>query len=126
MVAQIRQKAVSLVNELPLSLLPEAIALLESLSKKTNDASVVESRERQLVEIIQNKLPPEDRQRLDYLRDRNELEILTEAEHQELLEYVDLLEKQGNERLEAAIELAQMRNMDLDEILNEFSENEEN
>jgi len=121
MVAQIRQKAVSLVNELPLSLLPEAISLLESLSKQTHDVAGIEARENQLIEIIQRQLPAEERHRLDYLRDRNELELLTAAEHQELLVYVDRIERQGNERLEAAIELAQIRQLDLDEVLHEFS-----
>ena len=125
MVAQIRQKAVSLVNDLPLSLLPEAISLLESLSKQTNDLAVIEARENQLIEIIQRQLPSEERQRLDDLRDRNELELLTDAEHQELLAYVDRIERQGNERLEAAIELAQLRKLDLDEVLHTFSRNED-
>jgi hypothetical protein len=120
MVTQIRQKAVSLVQELPLSLLPEAIALLESLAQPTSDATVLEARENQLIATIQRELSIDDRQRLDDLRDLNELEQLTEAEHQELLGYVDRIEMQGNERLEAAIELARIRQIDLDKVLQTF------
>lgn len=38
---------------------------------------------------------------------------LTEAEHQELIRYEDLLEQHRVERLEALMELAKLRNLDL-------------
>jgi hypothetical protein len=46
---------------------------------------------------------------LNYLRQQNETEEITETEHQELLIYVELIEKQDAERAEALIQLAQIR-----------------
>lgn len=87
-----------------------------------NKNAILELREKQLLETIHWQLSPEERQRLNYLRDRSEIEELTETEHQELLQYVDRIEKQGNDRLKAAIELAQIRQVDLDDILNPLTD----
>jgi hypothetical protein len=46
---------------------------------------------------------------LNYLRQQNEIGDITEIEHQELLIYVELIEKQDTERAEALIQLARLR-----------------
>ena len=66
-----------------------------------------------LLQTIQCHFSTEDQSRLEELRDRCEWEELTEAEHQELIRYEDLLEQQNVERLAALIELAKLRNTDL-------------
>jgi len=69
--------------------------------------------ETQLLEAIGHRLPEDDRVRLNILRDRCEFGELTETEHQELIRYEDLLEEQRVKRLEALIQLAKIRNIDL-------------
>ncbi len=72
-----------------------------------------EASEAALIEIIQHRLTSEEQDRLNYLRSSNESGEITEAEHQELLMYVERVEQQDAERAEALIQLAQLRSCDL-------------
>jgi hypothetical protein len=108
----IRQRAISLIEQLPQNKLAAVVQLLEILTEPTSQsaANVEESR---LLEIIQRRLPENEQARLNELRDRCEWGNLTEAEHQELIRYEDRLEQHRVERLEALMELAKLRNLDL-------------
>ena len=108
----IRQKAIALIGQLPQDKLIAVVQLLEFLAEPPQQ-STVSAQEAQLLEAIENHLPEDEQARLDTLRDRCEWGELTEAEHQELIGYEDLLEQQRVERLEALIELAKIRNIDL-------------
>jgi hypothetical protein len=108
----IRQKAIALIDQLPQDKLMAVVQLLEFLAEPPQP-STVSAQEAQLLEAIKNHLPEDEQTRLDTLRDRCEWDELTEAEHQELIGYEDLLEQQRVERLEALIELAKLRNIDL-------------
>ena len=108
----IRQKAIALIDQLPQDKLMAVVQLLEFLAEPPQQ-STVSAQEAQLLEVIQNHLSEEEQTRLDTLRDRCEWDELSEAEHQELIGYEDLLEQQRVERLEALIELAKIRNIDL-------------
>lgn len=55
-----------------------------------------------------------------YLRQQNETGLITDTEHQELLVYVDRVELQDGERTEALIKLAQLRQVDLKVLVDEF------
>jgi len=57
---------------------------------------------------------------LAYLRQQNEIGVITDTEHQELLMYVERVEQQDAERAEALIKLAQLRQVDLKVLINEF------
>ncbi|PSN12592.1 hypothetical protein C7293_19550 [filamentous cyanobacterium CCT1] len=109
----IRQRAISLIEQLPQSKLAAVVQLLEVLTEPTSQ-SVANGDETHLLEIIQRRLPEAEQARLNELRDaqraaldgqRCEWGELTEAEHQELIRYEDLLEQHRVERLEALIEL---------------------
>jgi hypothetical protein len=65
----------------------------------------------------------EQQDRLNYLRQQNEIGDITEIEHQELFIYVELIEKQDAERAEALIQLAQIRGVDLQVLIHEFLPN---
>jgi hypothetical protein len=65
------------------------------------------------LEVIETHLPEDDQVHLNTLRDRCEWGELNEAEYQELISYEDLLEEKRVKRLEALIQLAQIRNIDL-------------
>ncbi|MBW4548326.1 MAG: hypothetical protein KME25_28380 [Symplocastrum torsivum CPER-KK1] len=108
----IRQKAIALIDQLPQDKLMAVVQLLEFLAEPPQQ-STVSTQEAQLLEVIDNHLPEDEQARLDTLRDRCEWDELSEAEHQELIGYEDLLEQQRVKRLEALIELAKLRNIDL-------------
>jgi hypothetical protein len=108
----IRQKAIALIGQLPQDKLMAVVQLLEFLAEPPQQ-STVSAQEAQLLEVIGNHLPEDEQAHLDTLRDRSEWGELSEAEHQELIGYEDLLEQQRVERLEALIELAKLRNIDL-------------
>ncbi|WP_238360996.1 hypothetical protein [Iningainema tapete] len=100
-----------------------AVELLEALCCEASQQSIgatSKSQEEVLVQIIQRRLPEDDQIRLTYLRQQNESDEITEAEHQELLAYVDQVELEDAERAEALIELAKIRGVDLQTLVSEY------
>lgn len=120
--AQIRQQAIALLDQLSESQLVQAVKFLEVLNLAALRSETVAdaSEEAALVQIIQRRLPAADRSRLDYLRDRNQSGEITDAEHEELLSYVDRIEQQDVDRAAALIELAQRRSIDLKVLVKAF------
>jgi hypothetical protein len=120
---EIRQRAIALLEQLPGESLVQAIEFLESLShaaRGRSDAVEPEVGEAALLEIIQRRLSTEEQVRLGYLRQQNETGGITDAEHQELLMYIDRVEQQDAERAAALIKLAQLRQVDLKLLIHEF------
>lgn len=123
---EIHQKALSLLEQLPKESLNKAVEYLETLSQNAQQETINStsfSNETQLIKIIQFRLSPHKQQYLDYLRQQNETGKITEQEHQELLNYVDQIEEQDAQRAEALIQLAQLRQVDLKIIIDEFLPN---
>ena len=120
----IRQRAKELVDQLPDNSLCQAIEFLEALHhqnpKSNSTPKSDKANEAELLRIIQWQLSPEEQNRLDYLRQCNEAETITPEEHEELLSYVDRIEQQDAQRATALIQLAQLRQVDLDTVLAEF------
>ena len=119
----IRQKAIALLDRLPDDQLVQAVEFLEILSHQvtqTSQTTLNPSQEEPLLQIVGRQLPPHDRDRLDYLRQHNEAGDITAAEHQELLMYVERIEQQDANRAAALIQLAELRNVDLKILVNEF------
>ncbi len=120
---EIRQRAIALLEQLPGESLIKAVEFLKSLSHQAlqvSETKTYKTRETDLIQIIQRRLYAEQQDRLNYLRQQNEIGDITEIEHQELLIYVELIEKQDAERAEALIQLAQIRGVDLQVLINEF------
>ncbi len=120
---EIRQRAIALLEQLPGESLVQAVEFLESLShaaRERSDAVEPEISEVALLEIIQHQLSPEEQIRLAYLRQQNETGAITDAEHQELLIYIDRVEQQDAERAAALIKLAHLRQVDLKVLINKF------
>ncbi len=119
---EIRQRAIALLEQLPGESLARAVKFLEALSHEALQESETtpSASETALLEIIQRRLPPEDQKRLAYLRQRNEAEEITDTEHQELLVYIDRVEQLDVERASALIKLAQLRQVDLVVLIQEF------
>jgi hypothetical protein len=121
---EIRQRAIDLVESLPGDKLPQVVEFLETLSGDQAAQPVsIGTAEAELLHIINQRLLPEEQARLAYLRQRNEMGSITEAEHQELLVLIDRVENQDAERAAALIQLAQFRHVDLKNLINEFLPN---
>ncbi len=72
------------------------------------------------VEVIQRRLPADEQERLEELRasealrrNRCKWRELANREQEELIQYADRLEQWRVKRLEALMELAELRNIDL-------------
>jgi hypothetical protein len=120
---EIRKRAIALLKQLPGESLVKAVEFLEALSHEAlqvSEAPNPEISEAALLQIIQHRLSPEEQDRLAYLRQQNEIGVITDTEHQELLIYVERVEQQDAERAEALIKLAQLRKVDLKVLINEF------
>jgi hypothetical protein len=111
-VADIRRRAIELIEQLSPERLTAVIQLLEFLSESSQQATP-NSQELALIEVIQRRLPSDEQKRLEELREKCEWGELTDMEHQKLIEYEDQLEQSRVERLEALMELARLRNIDL-------------
>lgn len=107
----IRQRAIALLDQLPQNKLAAVVQLLEVLAEPASQTANPD--EAPLLAIIQWQLPALEQSRLDDLRDRCEWGELSEAEHQQLIHYEDRLEQHRVERLEALMNLAKLRNLDL-------------
>lgn len=108
----IRRRAIELIEQLSEERLTAVVQLLEFLSEPSKFAAS-NPIELALVEVIQRRLTPNEQKRLEELRKRGEWGELTDMEHEELITYEDQLEQWRVERLEALMELARLRNMDL-------------
>jgi len=118
----IRQKAIALLEQLPETQLAQVVEFLNRLNEESTQisSSFNATSEEVLLRIIQRRLALDDQVRLNELRQRNQDGSLTEAEHQELLVYVEQVEKQDAERAAALIQLAQLRKVDLKTLVGEF------
>lgn len=112
-----RQKIHDLVEQLPNETLHDAIQLLQGLSDRAHHTT----QELELLAIAQRQLPPSQQQRWSALRDKLAQETLTEREHQELLTYSDLLELWNVERVQAILELAQLRGVEFKALYQELT-----
>jgi hypothetical protein len=113
-----RQQAIALLEKLEDDRLPDAIAALEALNHPVFSLSRAE--EAGLIRLINDRQPLAQRQRLGWLRDRLEAEVITEEERGELLELAEAVEMQDAERARAMFDLATLRGVDLGVIVQEF------
>jgi hypothetical protein len=116
----IRQRAKDLVDQLPDSNLQQVVTFLEALQTPSSNPEPPSEPEANLLATIQWQLAPEEQTRLDYLRQSAEAESLTPEEHQEFLSYADLIEQRDAQRAEALLQLAQLRQVPLEQVLAEF------
>lgn len=105
-----RQDAIALIDTLPNETLPELVRFVEFLRFKTTARATIAANadEQKLLKIIRRRLAPEQQQRLDRLRQKNELGELTPTEHAELLRIIEQVEHADAERAQALIELARL------------------
>ncbi|MCP4167993.1 MAG: hypothetical protein GY759_19150 [Chloroflexi bacterium] len=76
-----------------------------------------------LLRQINQGLPEGTRKRLAELKAKREAEILTPSEHEDLVTIVDQIEWSDVLRLQALTDLAQLRNVSVRDLVNQFSLN---
>jgi DNA-binding GntR family transcriptional regulator len=76
--------------------------------------------EADLLQKINQGVPTEVRDRYEVLNEKLHQEIISPEEHQELLEIIDQIELADAERLHYLIELAQLRNMPVDTLMDQL------
>ena len=77
-------------------------------------------RETELLQKINQGLPSALQQRYDGLTTKLQAETITSAEHQELLQLIDQIELADAERMQHLVELAQLRNLSLNGLMNQL------
>lgn len=120
---EIRQRAITLLEQLPGESLVKAVEFLESLAHESlqlTQTPKTQTSEAALLQIIQRRLSLEEQDRLSYLRQQNENGEITETQYQQLLKYIDQVEQQDAERAQALIQLAELRQVDLKVLMNQF------
>ncbi len=88
---------------------------MNSLSSSEN------SRERIILQEINETIPKDIQERYNFLRNKKDKELLQESEYEELITLVAYFESYDVKRLKLFIELAALRNESFDRILNEFN-----
>lgn len=99
---------------------------LESLLQKIlvlvarRKAQNLQKNEAELLNKINQGFPPEIQQRYDSLIARRRSENLTDAEQTELLKLTDHVENLERQRIEYLVELAQLRQMTLNQLMQQL------
>ena len=88
---------------------------MNSLSSSEN------SRERIILQEINETIPKDIQERYNFLRNKKDKELLQESEYEELITPVAYFESYDVKRLKLFIKLAALRNESFDRILNEFN-----
>ncbi|MDZ7364135.1 MAG: hypothetical protein ONB46_25985 [candidate division KSB1 bacterium] len=83
-------------------------------------ASSLPKNETELLQKINQGLPPEVRKRYAELNAKLREETIAPEEHQELLQLVDRIELADAERLQHLIELARIRNVSVDTLMDQL------
>jgi hypothetical protein len=82
-------------------------------TKKTATAA---GREKELLEKIENVVPPFVKRRYKQLHSRLQKGAISETEHQELQQIIDFMEERAVERIQLMAELAALRQVPLEEL----------
>lgn len=78
------------------------------------------SKETELLQAINQSLPPEIENRYSELQDKVHDETITPTEHEELMKLIDVTELADAQRLQAMITLAQLRQIPLPKLMEQL------
>jgi hypothetical protein len=101
------------LSENDLDRLLQEVAVLRAQRK----AHVLPAAEAQLLQKINQGIPEELRTQYQTLRAKREAETLTEQEYQTLIQLSNQIEQLGAQRLEALVNLAQLRRVSLKDLM---------
>lgn len=77
-------------------------------------------REAELLQLINCSIPAEARLRYDVLNNKLHAETISDEEHRELLGLIEQVKQSDVERLRNLVELAQLRQLSLDELMDQL------
>lgn len=108
------ESLLEIVKKLPSGEVEKFLAKLDEWSAKRE--------EEELLKVIKenSQLPPEKQKRFNKLRRKLQNETLTEKEHAEYLSLLQELERRNIKRLEALIESAKRRGVEVRELMREL------
>ena len=109
-------KAANQLDETDLDRLLQQVVTMRTQRK----AHVLSSKETQLLDRINRGVPTDLRAQYQKLRAKFEAETLTEDEHNTLIWIGEQIEQLSAERLEALVELSQLRQVSLTELMNQL------
>ncbi len=107
------------IAELETSELEQFVGQVNALLAQRK-APTLPEREVELLETINQNLVEEVQDRYDELQGKLQDEAITTEEHQELLEMIDVVEQATVTRLQALVELSKIRQVSLDELMNQL------
>jgi hypothetical protein len=107
---------VSQLETIELEKLAEQVNLLLA----TRKVNRFPEREIELLEKINQGLPQATQNRYDELQLKLHDEAISAEEHQELLSLIDTVEQASVDRLQCLIELSQLRQVSLDDLMNQL------
>ena len=83
-------------------------------------APSLSKKEAELLLKINRELPAKIHKRYGVLSEKLRAETISKIEHKELLDLIETIEKRDTERLQCLIELAQIREVSLDQLMKEL------
>lgn len=113
------EEIIQVVKQLPLPELEQLVDRVIAIRAERR-APHLTGNESELLSRINQSLPAGDRARLKELIHMRDTETITSTELQELIGMTDRLEKLQAERLAALAELATLRGVTLDEVINQL------
>lgn len=114
-----KEQLLNAVLQMPRSELEEFVRKVFSL-KAREYAPALSERESELLLQINRGLPAQTRKRLNELIEKRQSHTIQQDELQELRQITDQIEKSDAERLKWLIELAALRNLPLDDLINQL------
>jgi hypothetical protein len=105
--------------QMPRAELEQFVARLLAL-KISQDTPHLSKAESELLLTINEGIPSATQQRLDALIAKRQAHTLTRGEHQELLQITEQIEQRDAERLQHLIELAALRHVTLDALMQQL------
>ncbi len=109
-------QSLSILNVIELDQVMQEILIL----RRKKLPSVLTQNETELLKKINTGAPSVIQKRYNFLVKKRNNETLTDEEYQELLELTAYMENLGVKRLEYLLELAKLRNLSLDEIVEQL------
>jgi len=109
-------QSLSILNVIELDQVMQEILTLRRKKLPT----VLSQNETELLRKINTGAPTVIQKRYDFLVKKRNNETVNEAEYQELLELTAYMENMGVKRLEFLLELAKLRNISLDEVIEQL------
>ncbi len=109
-------QSLSMLNVIELDQVMQEVLIL----RRKKLPSVLTQNETELLKKINSGAPTVIQKRYDFLVKKRKNAILNDEEYQELLELTAYMENLGVKRLEYLLELAKLRNVSLDEIVEQL------